>query len=58
MPKPKKKKTFEDLKNANLDGDEIYQAQEAKLRERKAERKEKAKELKRGISDAVARSTE
>lgn len=46
------------MKNTNLEGDDIYKAQEAKLRERKAERKEKAKELKRGISDAVARSTE
>ena len=57
VPEKKKKMKFENLKDAKTEGDDVYQAQTQKLRDRKAERKELAKEIKRGISDAVDRNT-
>lgn len=57
LPEKKRKMKFEDLKTAKNDGDDVYQAQAQKLRDRKAERKENAKDIKRGISDAVDRGT-
>lgn len=46
IEKPKKKVAFNDLKTSGVKGDQLYEQQKDKLRDKKAARKENEKQIK------------
>lgn len=58
IEKPKKKVAFAELKTKGVVGDELYEGQKEKLRDKKAARKDVEKQIKQGKEAGVQRMGE
>ena len=53
VDKPQKKKKFSELKSSKITGNEVYEGQKDKLREKKVARKEQEKKIKQNALEGV-----